>query len=108
MQATTLLRHKAGHAPIAFEWDNTSNLPVKSGGYGRWRAFVLAQHPAAEAGDSPERLFGRLAMRHVLDARHQQHLDRAGAFLLRDLDLPHCAVMVLVALDDQHRHADIG
>ena len=41
-------------------------------------------------------------------ARQQRHLDRAIAFLLRDLDLLHRAVLVVLALHDQDGHADIG
>src|SRR6187431_392822 len=41
-------------------------------------------------------------------AREQYHLDRAIAFLLSNLDLLHGAILVVLALHDQHRHADIG
>ena len=37
-----------------------------------------------------------------------RHIDRAIALLLRDLDLPHGAVLVVRALHDRDRHADIG
>ena len=50
----------------------------------------------------------RLAVRRVAHARQQRDLDRAVAFLLRDLDLPRRAVLIVLALHDQDRHADVG
>src|SRR4249919_2108367 len=41
-------------------------------------------------------------------AREQYHLDRTIAFLLSNLDLLHGAILVVLALHDQHRHANIS
>src|SRR5262245_27935926 len=40
--------------------------------------------------------------------RHQRDLDRTVAFVLRDFDLLHSAVLVLRTLHDQYGYADIG
>ena len=47
-------------------------------------------------------------MRRMAHARQQRDLDRAVAFALRRLDLPDGAVLIVRALHDQDRHADIG
>ena len=61
-----------------------------------------------EVGDRRERLRRRLAMRRMSRAGDQADIDRAVAFAPRDLDLPHGAVLIVLALHDLHRHADIG
>ena len=51
------------------------------------RLVVVAQQPVGELRDRRQRHLRRLAMRRVAHARKQRDLDRAVAFLLRDLDL---------------------
>src|SRR5581483_4830269 len=74
----------------------------------RLHPLVRPQRATDEIRDRPERRFRRLALRRMARAGQQHDLDRAVAFLLRDLDLLHRAVLVVLALHDEHRHADIG
>ena len=78
---------------------------------GRRRAGLLRARGRSRRQKSAiafKRRLRRLAVRDVLDARDQQHFDRAGALLPRDLDLAFGAVVIVLALDDQDRHADVG
>ena len=50
----------------------------------------------------------RFTLRRVTRARQYGDFHRAIAFLLRHLDLLHRAVLIVLALHDEHRHADIG
>src|SRR5689334_24444521 len=47
-------------------------------------------------------------MRLMSRSRNHSHIDRTIALFLRDLDLPHRAVLVVHTLQDRHRYADIG
>src|SRR3954471_16634637 len=72
------------------------------------RAVVDTQYRFRKIRDHTQRLLRRLAMWLVAGAREDRHVDRAITLLPRDLDLPHGAVLIISALDDRHRHADIG
>src|SRR6516164_7174462 len=52
--------------------------------------------------------FGSLQVRRVSRRRQQRNLDRAIALLLREFDLPDRAVLIVLALHDQDRHADMS
>src|SRR4051794_19256186 len=67
-----------------------------------------AQYRLREICDRGERPLRRLAMRLVAGAGEDGHIDRAIAFVLRDLDLPHRAVLVVRTLQDRNGHADVG
>src|SRR5215831_18286967 len=69
---------------------------------------VIAKEAVGETGDGGERRLRRLAVRRMPRVRQQRDLDRAVALLLRGLDLTHGAVLVVLALHDQHRHPDMG
>src|SRR5262245_15863295 len=69
---------------------------------------MLAQEPVDEVGDRSQGRLGRLAVRRVPRIRQQRDVDRAIALLLRYLDLPRGAILVVLALHDQDRHADMG
>ena len=90
-----------------------SGDPAAHPGTGRW----LCRHPGFAMGDqnaideireNPERRLRRLPMRRMRRVRKHRHVDRAIAFLLGDLDLPERPVVIVSALQDRHRNADIG
>ena len=81
---------------------------ARAGMRGEIAFVVVAQQPVGEFGDHAQGRLGRLAVRRVPRVRQQRDLDRAIALLLRHLDLPHGAVLVVLALHDQDRHADMG
>src|SRR5262249_22607709 len=70
--------------------------------------MVIAKEMVGEIGDRAQRRLRCLAVRRVPRVRQQRNLDRGVAFLLGHLDLPQRAVLVVFALDDQHRHPDVG
>src|ERR1700730_19293833 len=72
------------------------------------RALVRIQDASHEIRDRIERCLRRVTMRRMSGARHDRHLDRAVAFLLRDLDLADGPVLVVGALQDRNRHPDVG
>src|SRR5436305_12825313 len=72
------------------------------------RAFMNMQDAPREFRDRRERYIGCLAMRRMSGALDDRYVDRAIAFLFGDLDLTQGAVLVVGALHDQERHADIG
>src|SRR5207244_4856054 len=69
---------------------------------------VITKEVVGEIGDHAQRRLRRFPVRRVACVGQQRDLDRAVAFFLRHLDLPHRAVLVVFALYDQHRHADVG
>ena len=69
---------------------------------------VRAEDRRREIGNRRQRLVRRLAMRGVAGIGNQHDIDRAVAFLLRDLDLPHGAVLIRRTLHDRNRDADVG
>src|SRR5262245_62853198 len=69
---------------------------------------MLAQEPVGELRHRVEQQRRGLAMRRVPHAGQEGDLDRAIAFLARDLDVPDGAVLVGLALHDQDWHPDIG
>src|SRR4051812_44823713 len=69
---------------------------------------VSTQHRVGEFLDRLQRRARLLPMRLVSGARDHGYVDRAVAFILRDLDLAHGAILVIRALQDRHGHADIG
>src|SRR5215831_14804913 len=81
---------------------------LDSGVGGDLALVMLAQQPVHEAGDGTQGRLERLAVRRVPRIRQQRDIDRAIALLLRHLDLPHGAILVVLALHDQDRHADMG
>src|ERR1700756_2252677 len=71
--------------------------------------LVMDVHDSAiEFGDCGQRSIRGFAMRRMANAGQDGHVNWAVAFLLRDLDLPQRAILVLRALNDRDRHADIG
>src|SRR3954470_7222678 len=72
------------------------------------RAVVDTQYRFRKIRDHIQRLLRRLAMWLGARARKDRGVDRAITLLLRDLDLPHGAVLIISTLEDRHRHADIG
>ena len=69
---------------------------------------MVAQQPIDEARNRFEREFRRFALRYMTDAGKYRGFDRAGALFLHDLDLPQRAVLIVCALHDQDRNADIA
>src|SRR5580704_12657101 len=69
--------------------------------------MMVAQQPIDEAGNGVERELRRLALWHVANAGKDRGLDRAGALFLDDLDLPQRAVLIVLALHDEDRDADV-
>ena len=69
---------------------------------------MLTEQQPREIADGVERRLRGLAMRDMFHIRHQQNIDRAVALLLSDLDLASGAVVIVFALNDQNRHADVG
>src|SRR3569833_1062145 len=75
-------------------------LKKRSASASESRLRLIKKQPLAERPNIRERRLGRLAVRNVLDARHQQRLDRAVALLLGNLDLPHRAEVIVLALNN--------
>src|ERR1700721_3816513 len=69
---------------------------------------VQAEDPRGKAGDRRQRDVRPIALRIVPGARDHRDLDRAVALGLRDLDLADGAVLIVLALHDPDRPADIG
>src|SRR5579872_2826622 len=69
---------------------------------------MVAEEPIDELRSRANGSLRRLAARIVSDAGQDRSLDRRIAFLLGDLDLAQRAVLVVLALHDQHRHADVA
>src|SRR5450631_3958120 len=72
------------------------------------RAGLARQNAGDEFRNRSKRRAGRVALRRMLGAGQQRHFDRAIAFLAGDLDLLDRAVLIVLPLYDQDRHADIG
>src|ERR1700716_4484311 len=72
------------------------------------RAFVCIQNASDKIRDRIERFLRRITMRRMSGAWNDRHIDRAVAFLLRDLDLADGPILVFGALQDRNRHPDIG
>ena len=70
--------------------------------------MMLAQQPIDELRGRTQRRFGCLAVRGMPRFRQQGDLDRAVALLLRHLDLPQRAVLVVFPLHDQDRNANVS
>src|SRR5262252_7739592 len=66
------------------------------------------QDPVCETCDRLQRRFGPLALGCVAGARDHRDLDRAIAFVLRNLDLADRAVLIVLTLHDLDRHPEIG
>ena len=58
--------------------------------------------------DGIERRPRRFTMRRMSGPRDHRHIDRTIALFLRDLDLADGAILVVGALQDRDRNADIG
>src|ERR1700722_17242087 len=69
---------------------------------------MVAQQPIDEVDDDLERKVRRLALWHMTNPRQHRGLDRAVTCLLRGLELLERAVLILFALHDQDRNADVA
>ena len=65
------------------------------------------ERPVCKIRDHAQGLFRRLALRRVLNPLHHRDLDRAITLLFRHLDLPLGSVLVIDALKNRNRHADV-
>src|SRR5262245_23714287 len=70
--------------------------------------LVCLQCAGDEVRNRLERRLGRFALWRMAGARQQGNFDRAIALRLRHLDLLHGAVLIVLALHDQDRHANIS
>jgi hypothetical protein len=70
--------------------------------------MMLAQQPIDELGGRTQSRLGRLAVGSMPRVRQQGDLDRAVALLLRHLDLPQRAILIVFTLHDQDRNPDVG
>src|SRR5438067_12895847 len=69
--------------------------------------MMLAQEAIGEFRDHAQRLLGSLPVWGMACMRQQRYLDRAIALRLRHFDLPHRAILVLLALHDENGYADV-
>ena len=69
--------------------------------------MVVAKQPVGEVGDHLEREFGRFAERGVAHVRQHCGFNRTEAFPFRRLDLLERAVLIVGALHEEDRHADV-
>ncbi len=58
--------------------------------------------------DRIQRRLRRFTMRLMSGTRNDRHIDRTIALFLCDLDLAHCPILVVGALQDRDRHPDIS
>ena len=72
------------------------------------RAVMDGKHRIGKILDRIQRRPRRFPVRRMSRPRDHGDIDRAVAFLLRDLDLAQRPVLVIHALQDGDRHADIG
>src|ERR1700687_3298587 len=72
------------------------------------RLFVRSQNASHKIDDRIERCLRRVTMRRMSGGWNDRYIDRAVAFLLRDLDLADGPVLVVGALQDRNRHPDVG
>src|SRR6185436_19233657 len=76
--------HRAGLRPDPLAMFPSMRPVLAAGSASGGGLAVLVQQAMAELRDRLERHLRRLTMRDVLDARDQQHIDRAVALLPRD------------------------
>src|SRR5579863_2405963 len=69
---------------------------------------MVAEQPVDKLRTDTEGSLRRLAARIVASVWQDRSLNRRVAFLVGDLDLAQRAVLVVLALHDQHRHPDIA
>ena len=72
------------------------------------RAFVHLQNCVCKFRDRIERRLRRFAMRRMSGPRNNRHINRTIALFPRDLDLANSPILVVGALQDRDRHADVG
>src|SRR2546421_9260284 len=72
------------------------------------RAFVAVENASCKFRDRIERRLRRIAMRRVSRARDDRHVERTIALFFGNLDLTDCPILVVGALHDCDRYADIG
>src|SRR5205807_6118930 len=89
-------------------FSSPSITDCRSRRYRQLAVTMIAEQMLGEIRYDAQHCARCLAMRSVSHARHERHIDRAIAFLLRHLDLPDSAVLIVLALRNQHRHPDIG
>src|SRR5262245_8047613 len=87
---------------------SSTTCGASGGQFAQFALMVLAQQPACKLRYAREQKCRRLAMRRMPHAPIERDLDRAVAFLPRHLDLALRAILIVLALHDQDRHADIG
>src|SRR5579872_6173596 len=68
---------------------------------------MVAEQAVDEAGSRRERLLGLVALRRVPRARQHDGLDRAETLVARDLELTQRAILIVLTLHNEDRHADI-
>src|SRR5579871_6359319 len=81
---------------------------IEDGLYGTLRRALMCKDGVGEFRYRIERFFRRFTMRRMPGAFNDRHIDRTVTLLLGDLDLPYCPILVVGALDDRNRHADVG
>src|ERR1700742_3926177 len=72
------------------------------------RALTIAEDGVGEFRDRIQSRLWRLAMRRMPRPWNSHHVDRAIAFVLRDLDLTHAPVLIIDTLHDHDGDPDIG
>src|ERR1700691_590181 len=72
------------------------------------RAFMQNQNASNKFRNRTERRLRRFAMRRMSGPRNHRHINRTIALFLRNLDLANCPILVVGALHDGNRHADVG
>ena len=123
LSASPSRRSRPGHRPIAAaaDWRLVTKATLIAASPRKPKRFetkcVTPPAPASLHATCKTRLQNRRSHRASHPAprdaanvrlRDHRHIDRAIALFLGDLDLPHCAVLVVRTLQDRNRHADIG
>src|SRR5882724_4167828 len=72
------------------------------------RLSMALQDRVGECRDRMQRRCRGLAMRRMPGVGKDRHVDRTITLLLRDLDLADGPVLIVRALDNRNRYADIG